>query len=52
MAKIHRMDALKIKLDKLLVQYCIEKNESLKPLIDKLQSELDYFNFGIKKIKK
>jgi hypothetical protein len=52
MAKIHRMEALRIQLDKLKVECCITKNESLRPLIDKLESELDYFNFGIKKIKK
>jgi hypothetical protein len=52
MAKLQKIEALKNELDKLLVKYCIEKDESLKPLIEKLQSELDYFNYGIKKIKK
>jgi hypothetical protein len=44
----NRMDEVKIKLNKLFVDYVITKDESLLPLIKDLEAKLDYFNYGIK----
>lgn len=50
MAKVqsNKMDDARIKLNKLMVQYVITKDETLLPSIKKLEDELNYFNYGIK----
>jgi hypothetical protein len=52
MAKTNKIEEAKIKLDKMLVEYVITKNEALLNEIKRLEALLDYFNYGIKQRKK